>query len=217
MKKLLSIFLSTSLLFFTTNYYVYARTAWNNNYRTSFSSEHNQKPISIIKQNNGEKVILQSDETPTIIINNKSESHSNARAFSGGSSWTKIIIFLIKLAMLTLGAKFAFNKLKILGGNLTSMFSNEFISLKDFVKSLSVFNKNITNLEKKSINDSSQISYWGSILNFFRDSSSNNKDYVMSTPTPIPTPVLSKKPDMFYNTLGFLGNGPTCDSFYSCL
>ena len=89
MKKLLSIFLSTSLLFITTSQCSYARTAWND--RSSINSAQNQKPISIIKQNNGEKVILQGDETPTIVINNKSESHSSARAFSGGSSWIKII------------------------------------------------------------------------------------------------------------------------------
>ena len=107
--------------------------------------------------------------------------------------------------MLTLGVKFAFNKLKILGGNLTSLLSKEFISLKDFVKSLSVFNKNITNLEKKSTNDSSQISYWGSILNFFRDLFTKNEEHDLLTPMSSPDP--SMQPYQFNDYTLFSNTG----------
>lgn len=202
MKKLLSIFLSTSLLFITTSQCSYARTAWND--RSFINSAQNQKPISIIKQNNGEKVILQGDETPTIVINNKSESHSSARAFSGGSSWTKIIMFLIKVAVLTLGARFAWNKLKILSGNLTDIFSTGFTSLKDFVASLPIFNQNTTNIEKSIENENSKRSLWDSFLNFFRGSSQKNEDHDL--PTSIPTPAPSAQPYMSGDSSVFLGN-----------
>ena len=192
MKKLLSIFLATSLLFITTSQYSYARTAWND--RRPINSAQNQKPISIIKQNNGEKVILQGDETPTIVINNKSESHSSARAFSVGSFLTKIIMFLIKIAVLALGARFAWNKLKILGGNLTDIFSNGFTSLKDFVESLSIFYQNTTNTEKPIENENSKESLWSAFLNFFRGSPQKNEARI--SPTKIPTPAPSARPYM---------------------
>lgn len=149
MKKLLSVVLSVALLCASTNSYCFAKTSWS-----SCSGETTAKPITVLKQKDGEKVIVQGEESPTIVINNKSESKSSASAnASSGSAVSKFILFAIKLGVGVWAAKFALNKLTSLGGYVSEGVSKGFNNLKDFATNITA---NITasiNENQKTLND----------------------------------------------------------------
>ncbi len=153
MKKLLSAILSISLLFASTNSDCFAKTAWN-----SYSREGSAKPISVFKQKNGEKVIVQGEESPTIVINNKSESKSSASASGGSSTVSKLFLIAIKLGIGVFAAKFALNKLTKLGGYVSKGVSKGFNNLKDLATNITANIAASINENQKNSNDKEKYS-----------------------------------------------------------
>lgn len=154
MKKLLSVVLSMSLLFASANSYCFAQTAWNSCAPHQQNYERvPEKSISVFKQKNGEKVIVQGEESPTIVINNKSESKASAHA-SGGSTFSKLFLLAIKVGVGALAAKWLFNKLKIWGGNMSDVFSKGCTDFKDFVTNIaSNITASTTNKDNEFVNE----------------------------------------------------------------
>lgn len=156
MKKLLSVVLSVALLCVSTNSYCFAKTAWN-----SCSRGTPAKPISVFKQKDGEKVIVQGEESPTIVINNnnKSESKSSSSAnASSGSAVSKFVLFAIKLGIGILTAKFALNKLTNLGGYVSKGISKGFNNLKDLATNITANIAASINENQKTSNDKEKYS-----------------------------------------------------------
>ncbi|MFR1178566.1 MAG: hypothetical protein ACLSDH_00680 [Bacilli bacterium] len=162
MKKLLSAILSVSLLCASTNSYCFAKTAWN-----SYSREGSAKPISVFKQKDGEKVIVKGEESPTIVINNKSESKSSAHA-SSGSTFSKLFLLAIKLGIGVLAAKFAISKLKSFGGHVSEGVSKGFNSFKDLALNFTeLMNKNKLQNEENEEGNIEKSSFLDKFKNLF--------------------------------------------------
>ena len=152
MKKLLSVVLSAVLLCASTNSYCFAKTSWS----SPCSGETTAKPITVSKQKDGEEVVVQvqGEESPTIIINNKSESKSSASAnASSGSAVSKFILFAIKLGVGVCVAKFALNKLTNFGGYVSEGVSKGFNKLKDLATNVTANITSSINEQQKNLNE----------------------------------------------------------------
>lgn len=160
MKKLLSVALSVALLCASTNSCCFAKTAWN-----SYRMESSSKPISVFKQKDGEKVIVQGEESPTIVINNnnnnnnKNESKSSSSAnASGGSTGSKLASLAIKLGIGALVAKFVLNKLKVFGSSVYEGVSKGFNNLKNLATNVTANITSSINENQKTSNDKEKYS-----------------------------------------------------------
>ena len=145
--RVFSVLVSASMLTHA-NLVCYAKT----NYINPSSSV---RPISVVSQKNGEKVVLTGEDNPTIVINNSSKSESRASAnssSSGSSAVTKFVVLAIKLGVGLWGAKLALNLIKTLGVNMSEKISQGFSSLENLFNSEN-FQKFKKEYEEKSQNE----------------------------------------------------------------
>lgn len=145
--RVFSVLVSASMLT-PTNLVCHAKTNYIN---PSFSA----RPISVVSQKNGEKVVLTGEDNPTIVINNSSKSESKASAnssSSGSSTLTKFVTLAIKLGVGIWGAKLVLNIIKNLGVNMSEKISQGFGSLENLFNSEN-FQKFKKEYEEKSQNE----------------------------------------------------------------
>lgn len=174
MRKLLSLILSVSLLCFSLNSNCFAKTAFLNN------QERIEKSYSLFKQRDGERLVVQGEDGATFVINNKCQSESKASASSSsGGLMSKILPFAVKLTVLFLGARFAWNKLSHFSKFLSTEASQALSSLMELLTAFpKMFEKSQEDTKEEhqgEEQEKSNQSIWEKTLRYLKNFTKNIK------------------------------------------